>query len=126
MRDGWEIYIHMYVPSNLRDNLVTKGTRSSLLLCKTNCSTAGEVKDCTYLCNNIRFPGDKTFAIICYFFLIAKLMSLSQHISSLLLLLVSCSRIDKMQMNKSLTSTGYESLRQFRTLSNPGPITLCD
>ncbi|KAL4635138.1 hypothetical protein GN956_G14094 [Arapaima gigas] len=35
-------------------------------------------------------------------------------------------RIDKMQMNKSRATPGYESLKQFKTPSNPPAITLCD
>lgn len=108
------------------DVLVTTEHWHQVCYASLNNSSVWRANDCTHLGNNIRFPSDKTFAIICYFFNCKADEFKSTYFFPLLLLLVSCSWIDKMQMNKSLTSTGYESLRQFRTLSNPAPITLCD
>lgn len=125
MRGGLEIYIHTYIHSNFKYCLVTMGALPPLLFHKSNSSQFEEPTTAHIFVITSDFPLTRHL-LLYVIFLIAKLMSLSQHISFLFLLLVSCGWIDKMQMNKSLTSTGYESLRQFRTLSNPAPITLCD
>lgn len=116
----------VYILSKLWEYLTDHQTLLSGLLCKSNRSSVWRANDCTHLGNNTRFPCGKTFAIICYFVNCKADEIKSTYFFLLFLLLVSCSWIDKMQMDQSLMSTAYESLRQFRTLSNPEPITLCD
>lgn len=116
----------MYILSKFFGHLSDHRTLTYGLLGKSKRSSVWRANDHTHLGNNLRSPCDKTLAIICYFFNCKTDEFKSTYFFLLLLLLVNCRWIDKMQMNKSLTSTGYESLRQFRTLSNPAPITLCD
>lgn len=124
MRGGEKIHIHMYILSNLEISQWPQG-HCHLASYESNSAQTKEPMMAHIFVITSDFHV-RRHLLLDVIFLIAKLMSLSQHISFRLLLLVSCSWIDKMQMNKSLTSTGYESLRQFRTLSNPAPITLCD
>lgn len=77
VRGRWKMYIHVFILPNFRGFLETTGTGQAQLFCKSNS---------TGLCNNSTFPCDETL-LLYVIFLIAKLMSLSQHILFLLLCL---------------------------------------